>query len=190
MKVNVNRIENEMYREWFDENIITTIPYDYEGYYFQPLEIKWYQKGIRFVADEEEAEIIQEQYANAISRTSDYVCQTLNYHLLGGNAHVLDLLHSGDYVCGFEKADCFIVSHFAPRTLRSGIRMIKALAQSDIPVMIATLPYQAEQLRKAGFRKVAEIPQFWDGEIVTKYVMVNDSVTSYHLVDVLDAISE
>lgn len=187
---------NNIQKAWaqYDEDneyVTYILPQDmYEGWYFQPLEEKFYNKGIRFVDDEYEADIIQEQYSCAISRTSNYVCQTLNYHLLNGNAHVLDLLNTGDYVCGIEKADCFIISHFAPRTIKSGVKMLKALATCDIPVIVATLPYQANQLRKAGFRKVANIPQFWDGEIVTKEVMVNDSVTMYHLVDILSEISE
>lgn len=145
-------------------------------------------RGLRYVKSYYEAERIQRLYEKAISRTSDYRGNVYG-HVLSRNGIVYEPI-KGSYLVGYETDGYFVVSHFAPKTVVAGVKMMKGLVQSDMPIVIATLPYQANQLVKMGFEAIAKVPQYWHGEIHIKTVCVNKAVDKNRLNSLLVSISE
>ena len=133
--------------------------------------------GITTISDENIANRLQDQYQKAIGRTSTYVGDLYN-HILSHSGRVLFDDRDESAVVGYpiqlRGGSAFIVSHFAPYSLRSGVNLIKYLSKIDHPIIIAVPDYQSRQLSKAGFRKVGIVPQHFDGEVVMKNVMAND----------------
>lgn len=126
---------------------------------------------------------VQENYENAISKHSDYSTD-LKYYIGSGNAKVYEPFASeGDHslLAGQLVDDIFVVSHFAPESMRKGLNLINEASNSEMPIIMAVPEYLANQLEKAGFRFIIEIPQIFNGETVMKKVMVNDSTTEEDL---------
>lgn len=138
---------------------------------------------IRNVKDESEAYVIQEQYEQAMSRDHDYLGNVYGWSL-DPTTQIIESV-DGDYVVGFRCGSSFILSHFAPKTLSSGMRFVTELANWSQSVIAAVLPKQAGMLERLGFKKVGTIPQWFNGETVTKTVMVNSATTEAMLVHVL-----
>ena len=110
----------------------------------------------------------------AIGRTSSYRGNVYN-HVLNRFGIVWEPIKH-NYLVGQERLGIYCVSHFAPSSIRKGMEMMRTVLKSNMPVCIATLPYQANMLRKIGFREVAKVPQMFAGELHLKTVMVNDAV--------------
>lgn len=146
----------------------------------------WY--GLRYCKSYAEAERVQHQYEFAIGRTSDYR-GNVSGHIISRHGIVWEPIKH-NFLIGQERYGVFCVSHFAPSSLRKGIEMLKSVLHHSMPVCIATLPYQANQLRKLGFHEVGHVPQWFAGEIHMKTVLVNDSVDIYAVQVLLDSISE
>jgi len=145
--------------------------------------------GITTVDDEETADRLQKQYESAIGRTSNYVGD-LYSHILSHNGLVLFDDKNESAVVGYSSpirgGRVFIVSHFAPYSLRSGVNFIRYLANLKHPIVMAVPDYQSNQLLKAGFRKVGSIPQHFGGELVMKNVMVNDNADDQKLKELMN----
>ena len=146
----------------------------------------WY--GLRHCHSYMEAELIQKQYEAAIGRTSNYRGDVAN-HILKRYGIVWEPIKR-NYLVGQERFGVFCVSHFAPSSIRKGMEMMREVLHSSMPVCIATLPYQANMLRKIGFKEVGKVPQWFAGEVHLKTVMVNDAVDVYRIQILLDSISE
>lgn len=116
------------------------------------------------------ADRIQEQYEAAITRRSTYIGDLAGHVLRGGG---LVYENQGSYLVGNVVGAVFVVSHFAPKTLRSGYEMVKYL---PFPAVAAVPDAQANMLLKAGWRYLTDVPQFFAGEIVMKHVMVSPRV--------------
>ncbi len=138
---------------------------------------------IRNVKDEREAYVIQEQYEQAMSRDHDYLGDVFGWSL-DPTTQIVESV-DGDYVVGFRCGSSFILSHFAPKTLSSGMRFVTELANWSQSIIAAVLPKQANMLERLGFKKVGTIPQWFNGETVMKTVMVNGATTEATLVHVL-----
>ena len=147
---------------------------------------EWY--GLRYCHSYMEAELIQKQYELAIGRTSSYRGNVYN-HVLNRFGIVWEPIKR-NYLVGQERFGVFCVSHFAPSSIRKGMEMMREVLHSSMPVCIATLPYQANMLRKIGFNEVGKVPQWFAGELHLKTVMVNDAIDIYSVQRLLDSISE
>lgn len=147
-------------------------------------------EGIRNVRSEQEAEQIASQYERAISRTSDYVCPNLVGHLQYPDTRVVEGFHDNDessFVVGQEsKNGVFAISHFAPKSLRSGVALMHNLARDIIPMALAVPAYQAKQAMKAGWHLVGLTRQLFDGELIQKFVLINDGVNRQQLAQIRD----
>ena len=134
--------------------------------------------GIRYVDDPEEADIIQRQYEHAMGRQSNYRGNVYD-HLLNRNGVIYE--DNGDYLVGQLVGDTFIGSHFAPKNIRSGMRMLEGINKGGLKVVMAVPPYQGNQLAKLGFNQVGQIPQYFNGDIVLKNVYTNNVTTKEDL---------
>ena len=65
------------------------------------------------------------------------------------------------------------VSHFAPNTMRGGMQQIKSLANIDQPVLFTVTDDLEPMLSKLNYKQLGSIPQFFDGDIVQKTIMLN-----------------
>lgn len=139
--------------------------------------------------DEENQNLVDKIYDNydkAIGRTSSYR-GNLKRHILSGNGIVyMPFADDNSALVGFPIDDIFVVSHFAPSSLRMGKELIDNIAKEKMPVVIAVPEYQAAQLEKSGFRFITEIPQYFGGEVVMKKVMVNKATTENDLKNLLE----
>ena len=133
----------------------------------------WYETSIE---EEEFIERIQNNYEQAISRTSDYIGD-LEGHILRGYGIVYQPdPENKSVLVGFTLRDIFIVSHFAPTSLKKGAELIQNAAKEKMPIVIACPAYQSSQLERSGFKYLTQVPQIFNGEIISKNVMINDAV--------------
>lgn len=114
----------------------------------------------------------QEQYESAISRTSDYVNDHIYAHLCNQNGALVHRYKSS-FVAGFKSEGIFILSHFAPYSLREGMEHLKVLQELPFKVLIAVPEYQAQMLIRLGFDFAGITYQFFGGELVEKQVLTN-----------------
>lgn len=89
---------------------------------------------------------IQENYEKAISRTSDYKAD-LYQHI----ANWYGVIYQPDktdtsVLVGYTFRDIFLVSHFAPSSLRKGLDLIKHAASDSMPIVIAVPEFLSNQL--------------------------------------------
>lgn len=82
------------------------------------------------------------------------------------------------YLLGFKKFGIFIPSHFAPKTIRGGYELIKALGESkEVPAVMAITEDLGETLNKMPSWKKLElnkkIKTYFRGEIVEKEIYFN-----------------
>lgn len=83
----------------------------------------------------------------------------------------------------------FHPTHFAPESLRKGYNLIKEMANSSQPTMFTVTKDLSPMLEKQGFIKVKEIPQIFNGELVTKDVLLNRSTTKESLLNKINEIN-
>ena len=145
--------------------------------------------GIRHVKTEEEAGKIASQYARAMSRRSAYVCDTLAHHLARPETEVYEGFHDddeGSYLVG-QKTEfgVFAISHFAPKTLRAGVSLMHHAARDIVPLVLAVPAYQAKQAMKAGWHLVGMTRQVFAGQMVGKFVLINDGVSRQQLAEIM-----
>lgn len=135
--------------------------------------------GVRFVESAEEAERVHQQYKAAMSKQSDYVGPVYQ-NLLARRSVLYE--DNGSYIVAPRKAvqatgNIFVISHFAPKGMKDGVRMVKNLATGPMKVIAAVPPYQGNMLRKAGFDFAGQTVQPFHGELVLKDVYTSQSVT-------------
>lgn len=135
--------------------------------------------GVRFVESAEEAERVHQQYEAAMSKQSDYTGPVYQ-NLLARRSVLYE--DNGSYIVAPRKAvqatgNIFVISHFAPKGMKDGVRMVKNLATGPMKVIAAVPPYQGNMLRKAGFDFAGQTVQPFHGELVLKDVYTSQSVT-------------
>lgn len=125
---------------------------------------------------------VYNNYSNAIRRHSDYNFPIYTYMDDGHSIMYKPFKNDDSCVIGRIKGnDIFIITHFAPSSLRKGYELIQKLSDSKMPVVFAVPDYLSNQLTKSGFRQIGTIPQIFAGEIVSKNVMINNAVTDEDL---------
>lgn len=124
---------------------------------------------------------IQANYEKAMKRKSTYIGNLEGYLASGNAVFYSPFIGDNSGLAGTTVNDIFIVSHFAPSSLRKGLELIKEASNSHMPIVMAVPEYLANQLEKAGFNFMFEIPQYFNGEIVMKKVMYNNAM---NLVDI------
>ena len=128
------------------------------------------------IGDEVPATRIQSNYENAMHRRRDYTYPFVgenaadSYGLIGRDGESMLLsLHTKNWKPG----QLMFFSHFAPANMREGYNLIQDLVHSPDPLGLAVTEDLAPMLEKAGMHHIADIPQFFAGEIVNKKVFVN-----------------
>ena len=150
-------------------------------------------EGVRAVRSTDEAERIAYQYEKAISRTSNYVCETLTAHVQRPEISIVEGFHENDegsFVVGqMAENGVFAISHFAPKSLRSGVALVHNLARDIIPMALAVPMYQAKQAIKAGWHLIGMTRQLFNGELIYKFVLINDGVSKKQESEILNVCS-
>lgn len=121
-----------------------------------------------------------DNYSAAIGRTSDYRGRLVEHINRGAGQVYKPFENDSSALVGYYAdywADVFVVSHFAPSSLRSGVRLMNQVLQEDMPFVFAVPSYQANQLEKAGFYYVDTVEQYFNGEMVEKHVYINKDLS-------------
>lgn len=77
------------------------------------------------------------------------------------------------WVFGNINGCALVVSHWAPKSKKSGTRLLKQLLKHDRVLAFAVLPRMADQLQRIGYVRVGTTEQWWRGQFVEKIVVVN-----------------
>lgn len=110
---------------------------------------------------EGEEDVIAAQYEAAMTRRRSYVCDLAN-HIY--NCDVRIHRYRRSYLVGYENEGVFIISHFAPYSMREGVEMMKRLGMA----VAAVTPDLSGMLQKCGWSYHGTIPQWFAGEICKK----------------------
>ena len=135
-----------------------------------------------FVKDDRESVLeVYKNYKNAMSKHSSYVLAFDRFWELvtesygnGELAAQYDESHGcfsfgESMVHGFFKEGYFMVSHFAPASMREGVELIKELSSYD-NVVFAVTEYLSGMLDKLGYNFITEVPQWFNDGYVMKKV--------------------
>ena len=132
---------------------------------------------VHTLKDWDECELIREQYEKAISRTSPYICRDLASHVYDGHGSVYK--YGSSYLVGAMFEDIFVLSHFAPKTLKEGMAMMKFIAYKEIQPMVLAVPHrQAKMALRCGWDLVGLTVQRFGNEMVTKVVLCNRALSN------------
>ena len=135
------------------------------------------KKSIYSSQDWDECEQIRTQYERAISRTSTYVCRDLASHIYEGHGEVYK--HQESYLVGVMFEDIFVLSHFAPKSLREGMAMMKHVAYEETQPMVLAVPHrQAKMALRCGWDLVGLTVQRFGNEMVPKVVLCNRALSN------------
>lgn len=123
---------------------------------------------------------IERQYVAAISRHSSYHCCLANHvkmaEFFGVTCYCRD--HRNVMVGHLQMVanhKVFIASHFAPQTMRGGMKLLQQMQEDELPIVFAVTSYLANMLSKMGYEEVGRWPQIFDGQLVMKTIMVNEA---------------
>ena len=95
-----------------------------------------------------------------------------------GNAVVWSPYGTEDRLVGQFIGDIFAVSHFAPKSGRSGVDALTDLLHTSTPVVFAVPDKLADQLERIGFlRSDIIVPMYFRGEVQHKNILANKAVT-------------
>ena len=151
-------------------------------------DVFYFDENVYFDYDEDEDEYteyysnilldIQDNYERAISRHSNYVAD-LKAHIASWNWLVYSPFVNDESVLVWQlQWDIFLVSHFAPSSIKMWYNLIKHASNCKMPMVFAVPDFLAKQLTKAWFKDLwYQIPQIFNWEIVMKNVVVNNAVT-------------
>lgn len=137
---------------------------------------------------------VQQNYENAMHRRRDYTYRRLKNHLFDDGVIGVKSPDDGSLLIEARASKVptnktiFHPTHFAPESLRKGYNLIRELAESSQPTMFTVTKDLSPMLEKQGFIKVEEIPQIFNGEMVTKDVLLNRSTTKESLINKLKEI--
>lgn len=123
-------------------------------------------------------EEVYDNYDRAIGRTSNYRGNLIGHMSSGSGLIYAPNPKTSNALIGNTVGDIFIVSHFAPASLREGIELLNSAEENGVPVVIAVPEYQSSQLERLGFEMITSIPQYFAGEYVTKNVLINGNITT------------
>jgi len=151
-----------------------------------------------FITDDEFAVEVYENYVSAMTKHSSYVLDQERFMGLiteqevnteddeywqestkTWNASHGCFIVGDSLVHGFFRSGLFVVSHFAPATMREGVKLVAKLKTYD-NVVFAVTEYLSKMLDKLGYNFVTEMPQEFAGEIVTKKVYTSFVPTEEH----------
>lgn len=132
---------------------------------------------------EEWADEIDFLYGEAISRHSSYRCDLRSHVLRGCGVVWIPRAMSRSALVGQFAGRCFVVSHFAPAGVKEGVKMLETALASNTPFVFCVPPRLARPLERLGYKFITTIPQWFDGEVVVKLVMVNHAVTDDDLIE-------
>lgn len=137
--------------------------------------------------DEGWAGLIDQNYAAAMAKGSDYRCD-LESHIMRGCGIVYQpyAYERDSALVGSFIEEVFCVSHFAPNSRKGGVQILKEALNSQTPMVICVPQHLARQLQRLGFTYKGEIPQIFNQKLITKQVMVNKNTTDQHLNDLLN----
>jgi len=125
------------------------------------------------VTSEEWADELDELYAKAISRHSSYRCDLFG-HILSGSGVVFCPEPFDSALVGQFNGDTFFVSHFCPKGLKSGRRLLQAALRSQVQFVFAVPQFLTDQLVRLGFRDTGQtVNQLFNDNVVTKHVITN-----------------
>jgi len=130
---------------------------------------------------EEKAREIFDWYEKAITRRNREALGlgSFLYHFFGEGSSEKNYLFGDDhdgYVLGVVRHGVFIPSHFAPRSLRGGYRLIKDLGESqEIPAVLAITDDLAETIKRipSWHNLGISFPARFRGEVHNKQLVYN-----------------
>jgi len=130
---------------------------------------------------------IQQNYEKAIWRHSDYVAD-LKRHIATWNWLVYSpFVNDTSVLVGQLVWDIFLVSHFAPSSMKMWYKLIKEAMMSKMPIVFAVPDFLSKQLEKAWFTNLwYKIPQIFNWEVILKNILVNNAVTEGDLKTLID----
>jgi len=125
------------------------------------------------VTDTAWAEELDELYARAIARHSSYRCNLFS-HLISTSGTVYCPEPFDSALVGQFHGDTFFVSHYCPKGLKSGRRLLQTVLQSQVQFVFCVPQCLADQLVRLGFRDTGQtIDQWFNDNLITKRVITN-----------------
>lgn len=116
------------------------------------------------------AEQIDAQYRKKIALHSDYHCDLWS-HIYFGYGSVFK--YKDSFLVGYLQEGVFIVSHFAPASMKQGVEMMRELANGYESICFAIPFFMAKQAIKLGFEWIGSTHQLFAGHACFKHVFVN-----------------
>lgn len=125
-------------------------------------------------------EMLQQNYENAMHRRRSYTYQGVrDFGQRYPMKAIKDPISNSFIIDAPNDIPIFHPTHFSPETLRGGSRLIKEAAVSQYPVAFTVTEDLSPMLQKSGFIEIGKIPQIFNGEYVTKSILVNKSTGNY-----------
>jgi hypothetical protein len=121
-----------------------------------------------------EANEIYNNYKRAMTRKRSYIYEGLPYRLDSKPFFALKDPDSMGMIIGFYEHGIFTPSHFAPTNIKNGVKLAEMSKESSTPILYAVPDDLSEMLIKTGgHAQYGQIPQIFNGEIVTKNLVGN-----------------
>lgn len=132
-------------------------------------------------------ETIQNQYQKAMAKHSSYSAN-LARHVGTGNGIVYAPFINDTSVLVWQlEWDIFLVSHFSPSSMKMGYELIKQALNTRMPIIFTVPEFLSKQLEKIWFKKLEyTVPQFFNGNIMMKNVLVNHEVREKDLQELIE----
>lgn len=125
-------------------------------------------------------EMLQQNYENAMHRRRSYTYQGVrDFGQRYPMRAIKDPISNSFIIDAPDNLPIFHPTHFSPETLRGGSRLIKEAAVSQYPIAFTVTEDLSPMLQKSGFIEIGKIPQIFDGQYITKSVLVNKSTGNY-----------
>ncbi len=133
--------------------------------------------------DWDELRTLRDQYEAAMSRQSSYLCRDLADHA-ANYAFVFKYEHkngTASYLVGNVLRDVFIVSHFAPASLKGGVEMMRWINEKASFNVAFAIPFRlAKMACKLKFDYICTSHQLFAGHCVIKHVFCNHYLDKKH----------
>lgn len=120
------------------------------------------------------ASVAHKWYTAAMTRRRSYTLEKGRFiaHVTGEDVVCFGNLKDG-LLFGFEREGAFVVSHYAPRTQRGGVRLIKR-AQKELSLAFFIPDDLGVMLEKMGFYTLAQtFPTVFGEEVMVKKLWTN-----------------
>jgi hypothetical protein len=131
---------------------------------------------------------IWKQYADAMSRRrpdSVLPFENFYYYVISGPAEVFE--YEGNYLIGQFRKNLFMVSHFAPKTLRGGMECLREIMGYNNIIFTVTDDLK-DMLLKLGIygNEKASISMFFRGELVKKNILTTNPYIMKQILEIMD----